>query len=91
MDRIPIGGTPPDPDDGEHDNVVRLPSVQAPDDVVGIPVGGSTETADEVADDGPEMSWEEAVAADVGADAPEDPQPAMPGSGMATLLEQGCG
>ena len=38
MDRIPIGGTPPDPDDGEHDNVVRLPSVQASDEVVGIPV-----------------------------------------------------
>ena len=47
MDRIPIGGTPPDPDDGEHDNVVRLPSVQASDEVVGIPVGGSPEAADD--------------------------------------------
>ncbi len=35
------------------------------------------------------MSWEEAVAADADVDAPEDPQPAMPGSGMASLLEQG--
>jgi hypothetical protein len=88
MDRIPIGGTPPDPDDGEHDNVVRLPSVQASDEVVGIPVE-SHQVDDAAVDDEPEMSWEEAVAADAEADVPEDPPPVVPGAGMATLLEQG--
>ncbi|MGB7804551.1 MAG: hypothetical protein WBM72_03015, partial [Actinomycetota bacterium] len=88
MDRIPIGGTPPDPDDGEHDNVVRLPSVQASDEVVGIPME-SHQVDDAAVDDEPEMSWEEAVAADAEADVPEDPPPVVPGAGMATLLEQG--
>ena len=88
MDRIPIGGTPPAPDDGEPDNVVRLPSVQASDEVVGIPVESHDAVAAPAGNE-PEMSWEEAVAADADADVPEDPPPAVPGSGMATLLEQG--
>jgi hypothetical protein len=90
MDRIPIGGTPHDPHDGEHDNVLRLPSVQASDEVVGIPwrVAGF---GDDSPDDGPEMSWEEAVAADAEADVPEDPPPVIPGAGWRRCWNRACG
>jgi hypothetical protein len=73
MDRIPIGKTP---SQDEPDNVVHLRD-PAPDDA-----GAAGEQ---------EMSYEEAIAADLEEPRDEDerPDPSIPGSGVAGLLEQG--
>ena len=49
----------------------------------------STEIDDAAADDEPEMSWEEAVAADAEADVPEDPPPVGPRRRQATSAGAG--
>ena len=82
MDRIPIGKTP---SDGEADNVVPL-HVPSSEHVPPSDEAGEADDADDQ-----EMSYEQALAADL--EDPQDEQEAagssIPGAGVAGLLEQG--